>query len=412
MRKTLITELVGIEKIQQARARLEGVTEYTSMEYSRAITDRGGGPSYLKCENLQRTGSFKIRGAYNRIALLSDEKRARGIVAASAGNHAQGVALASTLLGVKATVFMAEGAALPKVEATTRYGANVILEGAVYDEAFAAAQKFAEQEGAVMVHPFDHRDVIAGQGTIALEILEQLPEAATLLIPVGGGGLISGVAAAAKALKPSIRIVGVEPDGAASVSRALETGSVIPLETLSTVADGLATKQAGALCLTHVQHFVDQIITVNDEEISEALLLIAERAKMIVEPAAAAGVAALISHRAEIKYPVVVLLSGGNIDPLLLIRVVRYGMGSAGRYFAFSTMLPDRAGELYRLSGVISRSGANVIGVEHRREGVANRLLGDVEISMQLETRGHEHIQSVIGQLEEAGYLVQTLKIS
>lgn len=405
-------ELITLENVQAARALLEGVTDYTCMEFSRALSDRGGGPSYLKCENLQRTGAFKIRGAYNRIARLSDEQRARGAVAASAGNHAQGVALASSLLGVKATVFMAEGAALPKVEATTRYGANVILEGAVYDEAYAAAQKFAEQENAVMVHPFDHADVIAGQGTIALEILEQLPEAATLLIPVGGGGLISGIAAAAKALKPSIRIVGVEPDGAASVSRALETGSVIPLESLSTVADGLATKMAGALCLSHVQHFVDQIITVNDEEISEALLLVAERAKMLVEPAGAAGVAALISQRAEIKFPVVVLLSGGNIDPLLLIRVLRYGMGSAGRYFSFSTMLPDRSGELHRLAGVISRSGANVIGVEHRREGVANRLLGDVEISMQLETRGSDHIQSVIAQLEEAGYVVQRLTIS
>jgi threonine dehydratase len=408
----LTTELVSLEKIRQARARLEGVVEYTCLEYSRALTDRAGGPSYLKCENLQRTGSFKVRGAYNRISRLSDDERARGVVAASAGNHAQGVALASSLLDVKATVFMAEGAALPKVEATTRYGANVILEGTVYDEAFAAAEKFAEQEGAVMVHPFDHADVIAGQGTIALEMLEQLPEAGSVLIPVGGGGLISGISAAAKALKPSIRVIGVEPDGAASVSKALETGTVIPLESLSTVADGLATKQAGAICLTHVQSFVDEIITVNDEEISEALLLIAERAKMVAEPAAAAGVAALLSHRADVKFPVVVLLSGGNIDPLLLIRVLRYGMGSAGRYFSFSTMLPDRAGELYRLSGVISRSGANVIGVEHRREGVANRLLGDVEISMQLETRGHEHIQSVIGQLEEAGYLVQRLFIS
>lgn len=405
-------ELVTLENVQAARALLEGVTDYTCMEFSRALSDRAGGPSYIKCENLQRTGAFKIRGAYNRIARLSDEQRARGVVAASAGNHAQGVALASSLLGVKATVFMAEGAALPKVEATTRYGANVILEGAVYDEAFAAAKKFAEQENAVMVHPFDHADVIAGQGTIALEILEQLPEAATLLIPVGGGGLISGIAAAAKAIKPSIRIVGVEPDGAASVSRALETGSVIPLESLSTVADGLATKMAGALCLSHVQRFVDQIITVNDEEISEALLLVAERAKMLVEPAGAAGVAALISHRAEIKFPVVVLLSGGNIDPLLLIRVLRYGMGSAGRYFSFSTMLPDRSGELHRLAGVISRSGANVIGVEHRREGVANRLLGDVEISMQLEARGADHIESVIAQLEEAGYAVQRLSLS
>lgn len=404
--------MVSIDDVEQAARLLKGVADTTCLEYSRALSDRCGGQAYLKCENLQRTGAFKIRGAYNRIARLSTEERARGVVAASAGNHAQGVALAASLLEVKATVFMPEGAALPKVEATTRYGANVILDGVVYDEAFTAAEKYAEQEGCVMVHPFDHADVIAGQGTIALEILEQLPETATIVVPVGGGGLVSGIAAAAKALKPSIRIVGVEPDGAASVSRAVEHGSVLILPTLSTVADGLAAKQAGTLCLAHVQQFVDEIVTVNDEEIAEALLLIAERAKLIVEPAGAAGVAALMKGRALIPFPVVVLLSGGNIDPLLLLRVIRFGMGSAGRYVSFSTMLADRPGELHRLSGVIAQSGANVIGVEHRREGVAGRLLGDVEITMQLETRGSDHVRSVLSWLEEAGYVVQRLSLS
>jgi threonine dehydratase len=307
---------------------------------------------------------------------------------------------------------MPEGAAIPKVEATARYGAHVVLDGEIYDEAFHAAEKFADATGKVMIHPFDHADVIAGQGTIALEILEQLPEAATILVPVGGGGLISGVACAAKAINPSIRIVGVEPEGAASVSRAWENGTVIPLDTLSTVADGLAAREAGALCLTHVQEFCDQIVTVNDEQIAEALLLVAERAKMIVEPAGAAGVAALISCAADITYPVVVLLSGGNIDPLLLLRVIRYGMGTAGRFLSFATQLPDRAGELHRLSVVISDSGANVIGVEHRRDGVANRLLGDVEITMQLETRGPEHVKSVIAILEENGFKPYALSLT
>jgi threonine dehydratase len=405
-------ETVGLERVRQAQLLLEGIAVPTPLEPSRALSERVDGESHLKCENLQRTGAFKIRGAYNRISQLSAAERACGVVAASAGNHAQGVALAASLLGVKATVYMPEGAALPKVEATTRYGASVILEGLVYDEAFAAAEKYAEQQGAVMVHPFDHPDVIAGQGTIALEILQQLPETATIVVPVGGGGLISGVAAAAKAVKPSVRIVGVEPDGAATVARALESGRVFQLPSLSTVADGLAAKQAGELCLTHVQRFVDEMVTVNDEEIAEALLLIVERAKLVVEPAGAAGVAAMMHGKARIKYPAVVILSGGNIDPLLLLRVIRFGMGTAGRYFSFSTMLADRPGELYRLSGVISDAGANVIGVEHRREGVALRLLGDVEITMQLETRGDEHVRTVIERLEEAGYVVRRLHLS
>jgi len=405
-------ELICLDDVREAETLLKGVADRTPLELSRAVSDRCAGTVFLKCENLQRTGAFKIRGAYNRIARLDDDERSRGIVAASAGNHAQGVALAAQLLGVEATVFMPVGAAIPKVEATARYGAHVTLEGGIYDEAFHAAQQFAAMTGAIMIHPFDHADVIAGQGTIALEILEQLPEAATLIVPVGGGGLISGVACAAKALKPSIRVVGVEPEGAASVSRAWENGSVIPLDTLSTVADGLAARQAGALCLGHVQAFVDQIVTVNDEEIAEALLLIAERAKMIVEPAGAAGVAALMSGAAEVTYPVVVLLSGGNIDPLLLLRVIRYGMGTAGRFLAFATQLPDRAGELERLAGVIADSGANIIGVEHRRDGVANRLLGDVEITMQLETRGPEHVKSVVAILEENGFKPYALSLT
>lgn len=406
-------ELLGIEQVQAAAELLKGVSEVTLLEPSRALSEKCGGDTYLKCENLQRTGAFKIRGAYNRIYRLSDEERSRGVVTSSAGNHAQGVALAAQLLGVKSTVFMPKGAAIPKVEATTRYGADVKLEGIVYDDASAAATKFAEETGAVMVHPFDHLDVIAGQGTIALEILEQLPEVNTIVVPVGGGGLISGVAATAKAIKPSIKIIGVEPHGAASVGLALESGELVPLEVMSTVADGLAAKRAGALGLRHVQEFVDQLVTVNDEEIAEGLLLTAERAKMVVEPAGAAGVAALMScEDLDITYPAVVVLSGGNIDPLLLLRVIRFGMGSAGRFVSFSTMLPDRPGELHRLSGVIATTGANVIGVEHRREGVSKRLLGDVEITIQAETRGFDHVQSVIEQLKAAGYDPQKLSLA
>lgn len=401
-------ELVGLDQIKQAAARLLGVAALTPLERSRVLTERSGGPIFLKCENLQRTGAFKIRGAYNCIAQLSDEDRARGVVAASAGNHAQGVALGASLLGVRSTVFMPEGAALPKVEATARYGAQVVLEGSIYDEAFAAAEAHAEQAGAVMVHPFDHPDVIAGQGTVGLEIIEQLADVATIVVPVGGGGLISGVAAAAKSHNPSIRVIGVEPVGAAGVALALESGKVEQLPTLSTVADGLAAQQAGELCLAHVQKYVDELVMVTDEEIGQALLLAVERGKLLVEPAGAAGLAAIMGGL-DITYPAAVIISGGNIDPLLLLRVIRYGMGSAGRYFSFRTRLFDRPGELHRLSGVISQAGANIVGIEHRREGTEPRLLGDVEVAIQVETRGSEHVDSLIERLSRAGYTVERI---
>ena len=402
-------ELVGIDQISEAAARLVGVAAKTPLEVSRVLSERAGGEVFLKCENLQRTGAFKIRGAYNCIAKLSDAERDRGVVAASAGNHAQGVALGASLLGVKATVFMPEGAALPKVEATARYGAEVVLEGSIYDEAFAAAEAFAAKAGAVMVHPFDHPDVIAGQGTVGLEILEQLAGVATIVVPVGGGGLISGIGAAAKAMNPGIRIVGVEPVGAAGVALALESGRVEEVPVLSTVADGLAAKQAGELCLAHVQRYVDEMITVTDEEIGQALLLAVERAKLLVEPAGAAGVAGILSSRTHITFPAAVVISGGNIDPLLLLRVIRYGMGSAGRYFSFRTTLFDRPGELHTLSGVIAAAGANIVGIEHRREGTEPRLLGDVEVAIQVETRGPDHVETLIARLGEEGYTVQPI---
>lgn len=403
----VVMELVDLDQIKQAAARLQGVASMTPLERSRVLTERAGGPVFLKCENLQRTGAFKIRGAYNCIARLSDPERSKGVVAASAGNHAQGVALGASLLGVRSTVFMPEGAALPKVEATARYGAQVVLEGSIYDEAFAAAEAHAAEAGMVMVHPFDHPDVIAGQGTVGLEILEQLPDVATIVVPVGGGGLISGVAAAAKSHNPSIRIVGVEPVGAAGVALALESGKVEQLPALSTVADGLAAQHAGELCLAHVQQYVDELVMVTDEEIGEALLLAVERGKLLVEPAGAAGLAAIMGNRAEITFPAAVVISGGNIDPLLLLRVIRFGMGSAGRYFSFRTRLFDRPGELHRLSGVIAQAGANIVGIEHRREGTEPRLLGDVEVAIQVETRGPDHVESLVSRLGQAGYSVE-----
>ena len=402
-------DLVQLDAIQSAAASLKGVVSRTPLERSRVLSGEAGGHVYLKCENLQRTGSFKIRGAYNCINRLSEEERDRGVVAASAGNHAQGVALAATLLGVRSTVYMPEGASLPKVEATSRYGAKVVLEGKAFDEALSGARDYSETSGSVMVPPFDHPDVIAGQGTIALEILEQLPETASIVVPVGGGGLISGIAAAAKAMRPDIRIVGVEPEGAAKMSKALSAGSLVDLPSISTIADGLATKTASELTFAHVSELVDEVVTVSEDEIGRALLLITERAKLVVEPAGAAGIAALVVGKGEIEFPSVVLLSGGNIDPLLLLRVIRFGMGAAGRYFWFRTRVSDRPGELHRLLGVLADAGANVMGIDHHREGSRLKHLGEVEVIIEVETRGGDHIEQLRNELAESGYSVDPL---
>ena len=402
-------DFVGIDDVRAAAARLEGVCLRTPVWPSRILSKMAGGTTWLKCENLQRTGSFKIRGAYNRIASLSDEERLRGVVAASAGNHAQGVALGASLLGVASTVFMPAGAPLPKVEATKKYGARVVLEGSVYDEAYAAALAFCDERGAVMVHPFDHPDVIAGQGTITLELLEQIPDLKTIVVPVGGGGLVSGIAAAARELRPGIRIVGVEPSGAATLRQSLDAGRVVTLPEISTIADGLAAKRAGDLTFEYVRQLVDDVVTVTEEEIAQALLLMTERARLVLEPAAAVGVAGAMLRRSPLRFPAVVIVSGGNIDPLLLLRVIRFGMTSSGRYFSFRTKLRDRPGELQRLSGMIAEVGVNVVGIEHRREGVLHSGLGDVEVSLQVELRGPEHVSELIAKLGGAGYEVDPL---
>jgi threonine dehydratase len=402
-------DFVTLDEVREAAGRLEGVSLKTPVWPSRILSKMAGGTTLLKCENLQRTGSFKIRGAYNRIARLSGEQRSRGVVAASAGNHAQGVALGASLLGVQSTVFMPAGAPLPKVEATKKYGAHVVLEGAVYDEAHEAAVAHAAATGAVMVHPFDHPDVIAGQGTISLEVLEQVPDVKTIVVPIGGGGLVSGIAAAARAMRPDIRIVGVEPAGAATLRRSLDEGHVVTLPELSTIADGLAAKRAGDLTFEYVRQLVDEVVIVTEEEIAQGLLLMTERARLLLEPAAAAGVAAVMTQRSALTFPAVVIVSGGNIDPLLLLRVIRFGMTSAARYFSFRTKLRDRPGELQHLSGLIASVGVNVVGIEHRREGILHSSLGEVEVSLQVELRGPDHVAQLVARLEEEGYEVDPL---
>ena len=407
--KTHQVELVGLDDVRAARERLSGVAVQTPLDRSRALSSICGNEVFVKCENLQRTGSFKIRGAYNRIIQLGPEERAAGVVAASAGNHAQGVALAASLAGIEATLYMPLSASLPKAEATKRYGATVVLEGHDFGAAFKAAEEHAERTGAVFIHPFDHPHVIAGQGTAGLEISEQMgAEVGTVVVPVGGGGLIAGISTAIKALHPSARVFGVQASGAASFPRSLAQGSPVTLDSMSTIADGIAANRPGDLTLAHVAEFVDEVVCVSDDAIAEALVMAAERMKLVLEPAGAAGVAAVSQGLADLEPPVVVVLSGGNIDPLLLLRVMRHGLSASGRYLAFRTRIPDKPGELYRLLGLIAEMGANILGVEHHREGVAVQM-EEVEVALQIETKGPAHIQQVTGHLASAGYSVERL---
>ncbi len=397
--------LVGLDDVRAARVLLDGISRTTPLEGSRALSDRVGGQVWLKCENLQRTGSFKIRGAYVRIARLTPEERSRGVVAASAGNHAQGVALAASLLGCTATVFMPSAAPLPKVAATSAYGATIRLGGATLEEALAAAGRFAEETGAVLIHPFDHVDVIAGQGTVGLEILEQCPDVRTIVVGTGGGGLVSGIAAVVHALRPEVEVVAAQAAGAAAFPASLEAGEPVALASMTTMADGIAVGCPGEVTFRHVRDLVDRVVTVDDDALSRALLLSLERAKLVVEPAGAAALAAVMEDPTAFAPPVVVVLSGGNIDPLLLSKVVRHGLIAAGRFLSLRVRVPDRPGELARLLGVLAASGANVLDVEHQRTGRSLHL-DEVEIGVELETRGGDHSEAVRAALGEASYSV------
>jgi threonine dehydratase len=377
----------------------------TSMEESRWLQTLVGGPVLLKCENLQRTGSFKIRGAFVRLSRLSEEERDRGVVAASAGNHAQGVALAAQLLGIEATVFMPMGAPIPKVNATRGYGAEVRFHGEYLTQALVAAREFSEETGAVFIHPFDHPDIVAGQGTAGLEILEQAPDAATVLVPTGGGGLLAGIALAIKAHRPEVRVVGVQAEEAAAYPESLRTGAPVALENMTTMADGIAVACPGELPFEAIQKHVDEVVTVSEESMSRALVLLLERAKMVVEPSGAAAVAAIMDRPQEFGTPIVAVLSGGNVDPLLLGNLIRHGMASTGRYLNLRCVIPDRPGGLAHLLAELADVGANVIEVSHERTSVALHV-GEVEVRLQLETKGPSHADAVLSRLREHGYHV------
>ena len=394
---------VRSDDVVAARNVLRDVISQTPMLHSRVLSESLAGPVFLKCENLQRTGSFKVRGAYTRIARLSDAERARGVVAASAGNHAQGVAFAAGLLGCEADVYMPEGAPLPKVQATRGYGADVILTGTCVEDALTAALAHAEQTGAVFIHPYDHPDVVAGQGTLGFDIVEQCPQVRTVVVPVGGGGLAAGVAVAIKSLDPAIGVVGVQADAVAPYPASLAAGHPITVQAGPTMADGIAVSRPGDVPFAILSELAERVITVSEESLSRALLLCLERAKQVVEPAGAAGVAALIEHARDLAPPVVVVLSGGNIDPLLLAKLLRHGLSAAGRYLAFRCRLPDHPGSLAKLLADLAALGANVLDVAHER--LAPRLhVDEAEVVLQIETRGPEHCGEVIGALRAAGY--------
>ena len=398
-----LTAPVTLDDVRTAQKTLSGVARVTAVEGSRHLSSLVGAPVHLKCENLQRTGSFKLRGAYVRIAGLSPAERDAGVVAASAGNHAQGVALAAALLGVRATVFMPVGAPLPKVAATREYGAEVRLCGQVVDETLRAAEEYARSTGAVFIHPFDHPDVVAGQGTVGLEILEQCPEVRTVVVGIGGVGLAAGVAVAVKAVRPDVRVVGVQAEGAAAYPPSLAAGRPVALGSVTTMADGIRVGRPGDVPFRIVRDLVDEVRTVSEDQLAAALLLCLERAKLVVEPAGASPVAALLADPKSFTGPVVAVLSGGNVDPLLMQRVLTHGMAAAGRYLSLRLRLSDRPGALARLLGVLSEADANVLDVGHVR---TNPRLGltEAEVELHLETKGPEHCALVCRALDEAGY--------
>jgi len=394
---------VSPEDVAAARKVLSEVMLQTPLLRSRVLSERIGGPVYLKCENLQRTGSFKARGAYLRIARLSDAERGRGVVAASAGNHAQGVAFAAAMLGTKATVVMPEGAPLPKIEATASYGAEVILHGSTVEHALIKAKELADECGSVFIHPFEHPDVVAGQGTVGLEIIEQCPEVRTIAVPVGGGGIASGIAVVANAASPPVRVIGVQAEAIAAYPASFAAGHPVAVAAGPTMADGIAVARPGELAFLLLTQHADRVVTVSEESLSRALLICLERSKQVVEPAGAAGVAALLEHPRVFEPPVVAVLSGGNIDPLLLSKVLRHGLAAAGRYLTFRCRLPDRPGALATLLAEVAGLGANVLDVVHERV-TPGLHVDEVEVLLQVETRGPGHCDSVIGQLRESGY--------
>ncbi|WP_332460657.1 threonine ammonia-lyase [Ornithinimicrobium faecis] len=405
------TPLVTPADIDAARDLLADVMHPTPMEFSQALSTLAGTQVHLKCENMGRAGSFKIRGAYNRMAGLTEEERARGVVAASAGNHAQGVALAAQLLGIEATVFMPNGASMPKLRATRGYGATVEQVGSTIDDCIERAREVEQATGAVFIPPFDHPAIVAGQGTCGLEILEQVPDVGTILVCLGGGGLLAGIATAVKAVRPDVKVIGVQAEEAAAWPDSLAAGHPVPVAKMTTMADGIAVGRPGDVPFDLVRDLVDGVETVGEDAIARAMLFLLERAKLVVEPAGAAAVAHLMNRSAEAgdepafdpDKPVVAVLSGGNIDTLLMLRIIRTGLGIAGRYLQFRVTVADRPGSLSGLLALLAQERANVLEVQHGRT-TASLHVHQVQIGVTVETDGQEHSKRVVDCLTEHGY--------
>jgi threonine dehydratase len=399
---------VTLADVREAAALLEGVATRTPVQRLRALSDLVGDPVVLKLENLQRAGSFKIRGAYTRMSRLTPEQKALGVVAASAGNHAQGVALAAQLLGIDATVFMPVDAPLPKLAATRAYGADVRLVGSSVDEALVAARTEAARSGRVLIHPFDHVDVVAGQGTLGLEILEQVPDVGTVVVPLGGGGLVAGIAAALAEAAPHVRVVGVQARNVAAYPRSLATGRPVAAEARPTMADGIAVGTPGEVPFAILERLGVEVRTVTEDQLSRALLLVAERAKLVVEPSGAAAVAAVMTDPQDLagRGAVVPVLTGGNIDPLLLMRVIQHGMVAAGRYLQLRVRVDDRPGALAALVEAVAAAGGNVVHVDHTRTDVS-LAVSEVLVTLQIEAKGFEHRDEIVSRLRGAGFGVE-----
>lgn len=400
----MTADKLTLEKIEEARRRLAGVAHRTPLDFSTTFSEMAGNYVYLKMENMQKTGSFKIRGAYNKVMSLGKEERKRGVITASAGNHAQGVAYAATRAGLPCTIVMPEGAPISKVMATRGYGAEVVLAGGGYDEAYRTAVELQIKSGATFVHGFDDVEVIAGQGTIGLELLEELPDLEAVLVPVGGGGLIAGISFAVKKVKPGVRVIGVQSAGAPAMCLSYNTCSLTESLCTSTFADGIAIRRPGTLNFAVIRETVDEMVTVDDEEIASAILMLLERTKIVVEGAGAVGLAALIHKKTFLTgAKTAVVLSGGNIDVNILSIIIERGLAKSGRYVRLRTVVTDQPGNLQKLLATVADARANVISVTHDR--IKPHIpLKQAEVELALETRNQEHVEQIIEHLSRIGY--------
>lgn len=399
--------MVTLQDIRAARARIDGQVVLTPCTPSETFGEMFGGHAWFKFENLQRTGSFKERGALNRMLLLSDDERRRGVIAASAGNHAQGVAYHAARLGIPATIVMPERTPLVKVLATERYGANVVMHGSVYDEAMAEALRLREQEGSTLIHPFDDPAIIAGQGTIGLELMEQCPAMDAVVVGVGGGGIISGIAVAIKETRPEVRVIGVESAALPAAFAARQAGELVTIPPAETIAEGIAVRRIGENTHTLIERYVDELVTVSEEEIAAGVLLLLEREKTVAEAACATTVAAVVNgHIGGLEGKnVVLMLSGGNIDVSLMSRIIERGMVQDGRRAYMRVRVKDRPGALAALTAMLAETGANILKLDHNR-ATADLWVTEAEIDLGLETRGRAHVEQIVARLVAAGYEV------